>query len=1804
MKRQLYRFTSKLILIGTCVLATIVWMQGCRNPLLSAVQVEVAAAVTLPEVSAVYPARDARDIPINTNTFTISFSKYIDSATVSGSTILITDADGTKVTGTFSVSSETITFAASGNLIFNKEYTVTITTGVKDTDGKSLAEEFTWSFVTNRAPDTTAPQISSVNINDGAEWINSLTLSLAITATDNYDTAEASSIAFIKINNSEWLPYTTILEHVLPAGEGSRTVAVTVKDAAGNTSDAYSATVSVDTVPPAIDTFFINEGRSATSTREMTVYIAANDTAGSGLAFYRYFLETDETAADWQVLPDSQLLLAEELMPDGIQNDDTFTYFAIVRDLAGNESAIASQTIRYDLLPPNLLFPTTPADDASNIPYNTSIVSVRFDDSIDINSINADSVVVLQSGNPLTGKFVFTDDGSIKHAILQLTELELQPNTDYIVSVSPDIRDVAGNSYGNNYTWNFRTGEAIDSTAPEGSIYPSGYDIPLPNGVYAVDTNNITIMVDAVDDYNGVYGMQFWGDGDLPVFMESAAWEVYTPTKAWLLDEGEKTYNLLYRLMDAASNISPSPIHVKVIYDITAPTISNLETQHGSAYSNNPSGLVSIITSAYDKDAGNIYTGSGIKEIKFSNDANMDDDEWENWSPVRTDWALDITAGDGPKQVHVAIRDYLNYSSIVSILDITWDTTPPSIFFDPDVGDFKITNTATTLSGTFTDTYGIASYSWEQESGPGTLTITNPGTADPTVSGIAGGSGDGVYMIRLTVVDNAGNQSVASVPFVWDTTAPAAMGTISKAGNYSNSSRPSVSWEAVVGADVYEVRIDGTLVDTIDTTSFSPASDLSEGSHTFRVTPKDLAGNTSAYTETSIFVDTIAPIINRSAVELLFNAQQTINFSDGTHGSVLEEGSGLAATEWIQLEGPGTVSFGSPTSLISTISASEHGYYGIQLQCTDLAGNVTYGNYTLNWDIVAPEAPQVFGIDRTPNTTPTWSWVSGGNGGSGNFQYRLTRISDNNVYVDWTAFNTATAFTSSILPGDNIADEDDEGGIYSYRLEVLERDTVGNTSEIGSHIIWVDSTYTAPPEVIVDGPSVQNTTTITWNWSSGAAQSGATYRYMVRKNNTAVPVTPPFDSLTWLNGTGGSVGDTVTLDSSTITTAAGFDDTWTILVEEYNTGLTAWNGKLGSHTVRVDRLGPSAPVMANVTSPTNDSTPTWSWLSSAGTDGTGYFRWNVDGGAWTETTATIATPAVLAHGSHTMYVQERDSLGNWGSSGSRVINVDIQAPSLTSISLKGGAGYTNSTSVAATISAVSETGMQMSFYGTTTAGWTTWESYLSSKTITIPSGEGNKYVYVKVRDSLGNESAYVYDTIILDQTAPSNVTYQLNGGQTYTPSLDVYLDVSATDNYASAAELELRYWYNGLWRDWQAFSARTLADVNFLATVGSKQVNIQLRDPAGNLTSSFADTIYLQIPSPIYAYKGYYSSGYTNVYFNQVTEDPGPAATQYRVYYTEDPAANPNTGSPLIYLGYTTSTYRQVSIPKGKILYFFVQASNSDTGGLGPYSLTSVYGYSSNVTVVYDKGDTTDEALAAKIKATLEDTILSGRSIVDGSTIVGTMPVWTVTLLPEDLISNSVYNNENTIYGDPVIITHGVTLADRQTTYDNRIRNIAASGRGLIAMGMGNIFIDRVNANWTNWGLPGTKPADIGYLKTAYLTSSPSSKLRPASSSENIWYSQIRNNYLYTNMGAESTVTLSIFSQTTARIGVYLSSGAPTGGYIYAADPSSTSYYPVVRQGNYLTYGYFDSPRNQTTNTQYEYGLPFFVNLVARMDDF
>lgn len=106
------------------------------------------------------------------------------------------------------------------------------------------------------------------------------------------------------------------------------------------------------------------------------------------------------------------------------------------------------------------------------------------------------------------------------------------------------------------------------------------------------------------------------------------------------------------------------------------------------------------------------------------------------------------------------------------------------------------------------------------------------------------------------------------------------------------------------------------------------------------------------------------------------------------------------------------------------------------------------------------------------------------------------------------------------------------------------------------------------------------------------------------------------------------------------------------------------------------------------------------------------------------------------------------------------LTLDTLAPAGLAVQLNGDDIYTTTPSVELTLTLTDSptTGYQMKIWGVegvTDEGSASWETYAASKSVTLPSGDGLKTVYVKVRDAVGNESSATSDSITLDTAVPT-----------------------------------------------------------------------------------------------------------------------------------------------------------------------------------------------------------------------------------------------------------------------------------------------------------------------------------------------------------------------------------------------------------------------------------------------------------------
>ena len=124
------------------------------------------------------PAANATNVALN-KVISVSFSEAMNASTFNNLTFTLKQGS-TTIIGSVEYSGITATFTPASALSPNTVYVVTITTGVKNTTGKSIAENIIWNFTTG----TNATGMAAVNLGSAENYVV-----LAKTALNNVPTS-------------------------------------------------------------------------------------------------------------------------------------------------------------------------------------------------------------------------------------------------------------------------------------------------------------------------------------------------------------------------------------------------------------------------------------------------------------------------------------------------------------------------------------------------------------------------------------------------------------------------------------------------------------------------------------------------------------------------------------------------------------------------------------------------------------------------------------------------------------------------------------------------------------------------------------------------------------------------------------------------------------------------------------------------------------------------------------------------------------------------------------------------------------------------------------------------------------------------------------------------------------------------------------------------------------------------------------------------------------------------------------------------------------------------------------------------------------------------------------------------------------------------------------------------------------------------------------------------------------------------------------------------------------------------------
>ncbi len=683
---------------------------------------------------------------------------------------------------------------------------------------------------------------------------------------------------------------------------------------------------------------------------------------------------------------------------------------------------------------------------------------------------------------------------------------------------------------------------------------------------------------------------------------------------------------------------------------------------------------------------------------------------------------------------------------------------------------------------------------------------------------------DGEQTVYGQFKDMLGNITDVDDSIILDITSPTA--TLSNTPPEAPDTTDVTEIDIIVGgADVvsykYNLNVNNNgwtgWSDEIALSNHITETDLPDGLHQLKVVGKDESGNWQSFMDATVcnwIVDAITPtgsLIIDNGNDYTNNASVMLNIVGASDGQQMRfsNTSDFSGVEWETF-----------SSIRNWVLSTGDGIKTVYGEIKDSSGEVITIDDTIELDTTPPNVV----LSNTPSDPDTTGeiniTVGGGAPGTGDevIAYKYNLNINNTGWTGWTdEIPVSNPITATDLP---------DG---SHQLKVVGRDTVGN---------WL-SYFEA--EV--------------FTWVVNAVNPNGTFTI---NNNDA-----------FTNSVDVNLSMSITTTGSRMR-FSNDDVSWSSW-ENYNTS-KSWILITGDEmkTVYCEIEDDSGEVISLMDNITLDTTPPEAELfnlppeytedrdiaiSVGGVDVEAYkYNMNINGSGWTGWSGEIPiTTNIVENGLldayHQIKVIGRDEAGNWQSFANETAygwTVDATAPS-GSLLINDNDDYTNSTEVTLTLVNVTDC-LKMRFSDTPIADTDptpAWEDFWSTKSWTLPDGDGEKIVYCQLKD---NEDHLIHitsiqDSIELDTQSPtaelSNTPTTTDPHITQTDNIDITVGGDGVVAYKYNMNINETGWTG--WTAERPISSNIQEDN--LAD-GYYQLKVVGRDEAGNWQSYINSTNY------------------------------------------------------------------------------------------------------------------------------------------------------------------------------------------------------------------------------------------------------------------------------------------------------------------------------------------------------------------------
>ncbi|MDP6235581.1 MAG: Ig-like domain-containing protein, partial [Candidatus Poseidoniaceae archaeon] len=404
----------------------------------------------------------------------------------------------------------------------------------------------------------------------------------------------------------------------------------------------------------------------------------------------------------------------------------------------------------------------------------------------------------------------------------------------------------------------------------------------------------------------------------------------------------------------------------------------------------------------------NSWIGSGVS-ASFSTSAACGADTWyyrfSTGSSAPSSGYFSTTSSSINQEPTLCGRNYLHvyFEDKAGRNSGKWSSSSHVISFDECAPTASLNNPGSqwytsvpTLSWSGSDAHaGLASSPFTIQVNGNTVGTYSSSTTSLSASSYSNRLTCGSNTIKLTVKDAASpqNSDSDSETLNFDNCAPTSPGAPNLNTNWVNEDgKPTITWSASTdqgsGIARYDINLGSGWVSTGTSTSYTPSTSLSTGTHTIQIRAVDNAGNPSGVSQGTLRIDTTGPSIssvtssshsssiwsNSNSVQVSSSATDTHAGMDAVYFLLSSQSSGVSDSTILSANNKYSCSGGSSCSASYTLTApsgSSGTYYAYALARDDavtMSGNPdpNYANSirsaALLIDLVAPtmtSAPSV-----------------------------------------------------------------------------------------------------------------------------------------------------------------------------------------------------------------------------------------------------------------------------------------------------------------------------------------------------------------------------------------------------------------------------------------------------------------------------------------------------------------------------------------------------------------------------------------------------------------------------------------------------------------------------------------------------------------------------------------------------------------------------------------------------------------------------------------------------------------------------